>query len=212
MGHIGSDDLKAAAPRQAGGGEVGRLIEAEPPLQPQGAQPAQVAHRAFGGHGEGEEGGVGRHHQLLVQPPLQTQGLNAVGLVLISHPRVKGEKSRFRDPPGGVGPGPPALLGIDAEGQRLVHQGVLLTGQQQIGHEIFKHGPGPGGHAAVIVVPQQHPAQPAPVPGRDLSPGHGHVAGLPGLAGHQVIVAGGGTVPLRLPADEKQPAVGVVQG
>ena len=188
VGHIGAHHLKGLLPRQAGGGVVQGLVQPVPPLRPQIPQGPQVVPRPSRRQQQGQEGGVGGHHQLGVQIPPKPQGLHPVGLVLVVQGAVKGIKPRLRDPPGRSPPGP-AALGVEAEGQGLVHQAVGLHGQQEVGHKVLKHGARPGGHAAVSVLPRQHPAQLPPVAGIHLAPGHRQIAGLPGLAGHEVIPA-----------------------
>ena len=212
VGHIGADHLVVLPAGQAGGGVVHRLVQAVAALQPHVPQAAQVAQGAAGGQQQRQKGGVGGDHQLCVQPPLQPQGLDAVGLVLVAQAGVEGAEARFGDAPGGFGLVPPALLGVDTEGQRLIQEGIGLAGHEEVGHEILEHGARPGGHAAVVVVPQQHPAQPPPVAGGDLSPGHRDKAGLPGLAGHQVVKAVGEPVLLHLIADGEQPPLPVEEG
>ena len=209
VGHIGADHLPLLSPGQAGGRVVHRLIQAVAALQPHIPQAAQVAQGAAGRQQQGQEGGVGGHHQLGVQPPLQPQGLDPVRLILVAHAGVKGVKAGFGDSPGPLCLIPPALLGVDAEGEGLVEEGVGLAGQEQIGHEVLKHGARPGGHAAVVVVSQEHSAQPPPVAGGNLPSGHRDKAGLSGLAGHQVIKAVCKPVPLHLIADGKQPPLPV---
>ena len=212
VGHIGAHHLVVLMPGEPGGGVIHRLVQPVPALQAHVPQAAEVAQGAPGSQQQGQEGGVGGDHQLGVQPPLQPQCLNAVSLVLIVHAGVEGVESGFRNAPGAFGLIPPALLGIDTEGQGLIQEGIGLAGQQKVGHEILEHGARPGGHTAVVVVPQQHPAQPPPVAGGNLPLGHRDKAGLPGLAGHQVVEAVGEAVPLHLTADGEQPPLPVEEG
>ena len=134
-----------------------------------------------------------------------------MGLVLVAQAGVEGIKAGFGDPPRRPRAPPPLALLIEAKGQRLVDQAVGFHRQEQVGHKILEHGARPGDHALIIVIPRQHPAQPPPVARTHLSPGHCQVAGLPGLAGHQVIPALGVGLLFAVVADIEQPPLSVVK-
>ena len=111
-------------------GKVRRLAKAIAPLQAHGCQRSQILHPALRRKRKGKKGGVGGDHQFPVQAPLQAQALNSVGLILVVHSPVKGVERRFGNPPGGACPPDPLFLGVQAEGQRLIEQGVLLCRKQ----------------------------------------------------------------------------------
>ena len=211
VGHKGADHLNAPLPPLAGRGEIQGLIKTVFPLGPHVPQQAQIAPRPPWRRQQRQKGGIGRDHQFTVQPPLEAQALDSVGLILVTEAGVEGVKAGLRGPPGGLGPGSPARLLQQAEGQGFIHQTIGLYGQEQLGHEILKHGPRPGGHPPIIPVPHQHPAQTPPVPGGDFPAGHGDIAGLPGLAGHQVIPPLGVLPPRNIVADIEEPPLPVVE-
>ena len=198
-------------PSGAGGGKVHCLVQPVPPLGAQRRQRPEVLHRAVGQCTQRQKGRIGRSHPFLLQPPAQSQRRHAVGLVLVILPLVQLIKGRLRNAPGQSQPLSPAPLHPGAELQGLRQQGALLRREQQVGHEIFKHGPRPAGKAKPAVLAGHHPAQPLPVPHRHLSPGHRQKTGLPGLAGQQIIAAVGKGVLLRVPADIEQLPFRVIQ-
>ena len=194
-------------------GEVHRLVKAADPLRPQGPEPPQVFHRGPGNPAQGQERGIGGDHPLPIHSPFQGQGLDALGLVDIMHPRIHTCAGALRAAP--YSPYRRPALHLRTETPALPEQGTGPCGQEEFRHEVLEHGAGPGGQTVSAPPAGHDPAQAPPVLQLRLSPGYGDITGDPGLAGQKVVPASGRPVSPGIPADMQElplPVIEEIQG
>ena len=170
-------------------GEVHCLEQTVAPGSTQVAQLFQVAHHRSWHQGQGEPGGVGGDDPVGLHLPLHSQRRDAVGLVPVVVAPVQDSVGGLGHSPGDAPCRPPIHLGADGETESLVEQRSHRDGQEELGHEVFKHGARPGHHPAVLPPSHQAPVQARPVLHRHVPSGHRHIAGQAGFAGHQVVAS-----------------------
>ena len=155
--------------------------------------------------------GVGRYHDVIAQPALEPQGLNAEGAVLIIEVRVDGGVTRLRNAPRNAQP--VALFDLHRHGgaASLVQQAALEVGHHQHRHQVFEHRARPGQQRRYARVFTQQPSQGEPGALGDLSLSDGHVIGQPHLGRQQVVVTGVEPALLGVVTDDKQVTLVVVK-
>ena len=114
-----------------------------------------------------------------------------MGLVLIVEIAVEGVKPAFADAPRHAS-GRPPFLAVEAEAQRLIPHGALVSRQQQPGHEILEHGACPGHRPHIAGGFGKHPAQRTPVLLAHPAGGNGKIPGHPALAHQQIVIGRAG--------------------
>ena len=185
-------------------GEVHRLEQAVPASRTQVAQLFQVTHHRPRHQGQSEPGGVGGDDPIGLHLPFHSQRRNAVGFVPVVVAPVQDGVGGLGHPPGDAPCRPPIHLGADGEAECLVEQRPHRSGQEELRHEVFKHGARPRHHSAVLPPPHQAPVQARPVLHRHVPSGHGYIAGQAGFAGHQVVASWRKCLLLAVVADIKQ--------
>ena len=212
MGHPALHRRPLSGRRAALWGEVHRLEQAVASGGTQAAQLFQVAHHRSWHQGQGEPGGVGGDDPVGLHLPFHGQRWDAVGFVPIVVAPVQDSVGGLGHPPGDAPCCPPIHLGADGETEGLVEQRPHRCWQEELGHEVFKHGARPGHHPAVLPPPHQAPVQARPVLHRHVPSGHRHIAGQTGFAGHQVVASWRKCLLFAVVADIEQLPLVVVQG
>ena len=197
-------------PQTSGGAVVQSLPEALFPPQPHSFQPPQILQGRLGTQGQRQEAAVRGNHIFLVHSGAQGQPGAAVGFVAVVHGGVQSAVSALRGSPGAVSR--PLPLDIEAEAGRLEEETVPVQGQEQIRHQVLKHGAGPAHHPLVAAPGHLGAAQSPPVLRRDIAPGHRQIGGEPGLRAHEVVPGGGKPLLLQVVTDGKEPLPGVIEG
>ncbi len=192
VGHDAADGFSAVE-AAAGGGEVHGLPKTEAAESAELFKPPEVRYGVDRFNDQGQEGTVRRYDQLVVHPPLQSQGRAAVRLIAIGKRRIKGEKGAFRSSPGQLALYA-AALDVHTELCALPEKGFPAEGQEKFRHQIFKHGARPACHPPVAVLLHHGAAELPPVAAGRVALGDGHVARQTRLAGHKVVPALGGGV------------------
>ncbi len=132
-------------------------------------------------------------------------------LVAVAHRCVKRSEGTLRNAPRRIQPAHAPLLHKQAEARALIKQTVPRKRQQQLRHQIFKHGTRPADHAAINAGGHLRAAETLPVCARHVAPRHGKIPGQPRLAAHQVIPRTAGLARFRVHADMEQTAFFVIE-
>ena len=143
MGHVGLDDHPALAVALRLPAEIYRLEVAEIAQEPEPRQPFQVLYRFSRSQAQGQQGGIGGHHQLLVLASFQAEFRHAEGVVLVGLFQVQIGEGGLR-----YAPGDPVFAAIgDLDRHRfpgrLVQERVGVAALEQKRHQVLEHGPGP---------------------------------------------------------------------
>ena len=194
---------KVGADRRAlavvGRGEVHRLVKAVFAARAHRLQPPQVGERLARAEGQRKEGGVGREDGRLLAVALERQALNAAGLVLVVHLRIKREERALRDAPRPAEQHPPLLA--QGELDALAHERPARRGQQKLAHQILEHRARPRRHPHAAAAQPRIARERLPVPLAQQAGRHRVVGQRARLAHQQVVIHRRGRRAGRLDAD-----------
>ena len=141
----------------------------------------------------------------------QRQPRCAEGAVLEGQGMVLREIGRLRNAPRQPERRAASLLFGDGGTTGGMQQPADRFGQQQRGHQVLEHRPGPRFQSGDHADRQERPTQRAPVPARHIALGDGEQAGEPRFGRQQVVVAGVERLLLHPQADVEQVALAVVE-
>ena len=143
MRHERADHRARLAARQARGGVVDRLVEAELAFDARGGEPLQVQARRLGRHHQRERRGVGRNDEVLGQPALQPEAGHAERAVLVVEGGVDRVVARLGHAPGNAAVAAVGDLPVDRRAARALEQRVLVRRHHQQRHQVLEHRAAP---------------------------------------------------------------------
>ncbi len=211
VSHVGSYDGDLVALRQPGWREVQCLVEPVRPPAPHGLEVHDVVQGGLGIHHGRERGGVGRDHDVLEQPPLESQPGHAEVRVLEGEMDVADIVGGLGDPPWHA----PLLTVSDLPshyeltGQIQQAAGGLLHHEER--HQILEHRSRPRHERRTATHRRERSPQKEPMPRRHVTLGDRDEARQPRLRCEQVVAAGVERVVTRAEADGKQIARAIEQ-
>ena len=169
-------------------GVVDRVEESVVALEARSGQPSQVGRALRGIDHRGERRGVGRHHQLVAQPALQTEPRDAEGLVLIGVVSVDDVVRGLRDAPRHSARGGVLHLAAHDHPTRFVEQRVRIASHDEQRHQILEHRGAPRQQDRRAADTGDGSSQMEPVGFGDVALGDREKARQPRFGGQQVVV------------------------
>ena len=157
---------------------------------------------------DGHQRAIGRHDDTVGCCVLELQIGDSEGMVLVVLSVVELVVCSLRDAPG---LGVEGSLGADGETIGLVHQRVLVGGEENQRHEIFEQCPVPRCHSLVAAILHQRLVEAEPVLVGGVALRDGEEGGEAGFGGEVVVVIGQEGVALRVVADGEDIELGVVE-
>ncbi len=189
VGHVAADQGKLLAGGYSAGSVVGGLVEAVSPEEPSCGHRFQVGAGGARVDHQGQDRGIGRHDQIIVQPLLESQSRDAEGPVLVGLLRVELAVATFGDAP--RHPLPPSIANLprDRLAAGLFEQGRVVVGHEQQRHQVLEHGAAPGYEHGGSAARGELAPQMEPVLKRHLAAGDAQETAQPGLRREQVVEA-----------------------
>ena len=190
MRHERTHDGAGLSARQARGGVVDSLVQAEAPGEPVGGETLQVLARRLGCHHQRQRRRVGRNDEILREPALQPQAGHAERAILIVEAGIDRVVAALRNAPGHAALLPVRDLSVDGHPAGLVEQRVLVRRHDQQRHQVLEHRTAPRQEHRLAARGREQAPEREPVLLRQLSLRDRHEAGKPCFRGEQVVIAG----------------------
>ena len=187
------------------------FVEAELVVHVEGLEALDVVVDGAVVHTDGHQRAVGRHHDAVRRGVLELEVGNTERMVLV----IAGVVELIISCLGNTPRKPFALnegaLRADGEAVGLVHQGVLVGGQEDERHEVLEHRAVPRGHPLVALILHERLVETEPMLVGRVALGDGEERGEARLGGEVVVVVGQQGVGTGVVADAEDIKLGVIE-